>query len=98
LSESLIQTSLQRMSENEVSVRQIIRAKQFTTTLLQRHEVKGQGNQVGVMELFLRIITVEEDNEYWIERCNKERNATISIDGGPTGVSAVCPDGFESKL
>lgn len=63
-------------------------AQQIYDLIMQAHEEDGPGGSDGVLDLRLRIITLAEDGQRWINACNR---STIGIDGSGTGISAVCP-------
>lgn len=61
--------------------------------IMKAHEIDGPGGTDSVVDLRLRTITREQDGGKWIRACNR---STIGIDGGGTGVAAVCPNWLRS--
>lgn len=68
-------------------------SQQIYDTIMKAHEADGPGGTDGVLDLRLRIITLQEDGARWINACNR---STIGIDGSGTGVSAVCSIGWQA--
>ncbi|MET0393012.1 MAG: hypothetical protein ABW019_07710 [Chitinophagaceae bacterium] len=67
--------------------------REIYNAMIRAHEADGPGGADGVIDLRLRIITEQQDGRRWIRACNRR---TIGIDGGGSGVAAVCPDWLRS--
>jgi hypothetical protein len=60
------------------------------------HEVQGPGGEDNIVDLRLRVISLEIDGAQWMQNCELDSRAgTIGIDGKDDGVSALCPQRLE---
>jgi len=66
-------------------------AEEIYNKIITAHEMDGPGGSDSVLDLRLRIITKQEDGQKWINNCYPN-SGTIGIDGGGTGIAAVCPE------
>jgi hypothetical protein len=65
--------------------------------IMKAHEEDGPGGNDYVIDLRLRIINSQQDGPKWMKRCDPNSSAgTIGIDGGGTGIAAVCPQWLRS--
>lgn len=64
--------------------------------IMQGHETL-RGGRDSVIGLRLRVINLLQDGAVWLNRCEPgSSSGTIGIDGGGTGVAAVCPQWLRS--
>jgi hypothetical protein len=71
--------------------------QQIYDLITNAHEPVGAGGQDHVIDLYLRVIDLEDDGEGWMEHCEPgSRARTIGIDGAGTGIAAVCPQWLHS--
>jgi hypothetical protein len=60
--------------------------------IMRAHETDGPGGVDSVIDLRLRTITFEHDGQKWMTNCEPgSRSGTIGIDGGNSGIAAICP-------
>lgn len=72
-------------------------SQQIYDLLMQAHEPVGPGGADHVVDLYLRVISEEEDGEVWMRNCEPgSSTGTIGIDGAGTGIAAVCPQWLRS--
>lgn len=65
--------------------------------IMQAHEISGPGGQDHVIDLRLRTINNDDDAPVWMQRCESNSSSgTIGIDGGGSGIAAVCPQWLHS--
>ena len=57
--------------------------------IMRAHEEDGDGGQDSVVDLRLRVLEVDGKDAKWKDNC--EGN-TIGVDGGSSGVAAICPN------
>jgi hypothetical protein len=67
---------------------------QLYARIMAAHEEDGPGGEDGVINLRLRTITRQEDGGRWVRACGR---STIGIDGGGTGIAAVCPEWLHTQ-
>lgn len=70
---------------------------QIYDKIMTAHEEDGPSGEDYVIDLRLRTINLEQDGSKWMSRCDPNSSAgTIGIDGGGTGIAAVCPQWLRS--
>ncbi|WP_288425794.1 hypothetical protein [uncultured Spirosoma sp.] len=64
--------------------------------IIKAHEIHGKGGKDNVVDLRLRTLTLEEDGAGWLKSCEiGSPDGTIGVDGGGSGICAICPQRLE---
>ncbi|MBO9676332.1 MAG: hypothetical protein J7577_23020 [Sphingobacteriaceae bacterium] len=76
---------------------QNLSSQQILDKIMLAHEVDGPGGSDHVIDLRLRTINNQDDDPIWMRRCEPgSSTGTIGIDGGGSGIAAVCPQWLRS--
>jgi hypothetical protein len=66
--------------------------QQLYETIMKAHEVQGAGGRDGVVDLRVRTLRIDSDEDKWKNKCEiGSYSGTIGIDGNSDGVTAICP-------
>lgn len=83
--------------QNTYAHDQNLTPQQIYDKIMLAHEEAGPGGTDHVIDLRLRTINSTDDAPIWLQRCQPGSSAgTIGIDGGGSGVAAVCPQWLRS--
>lgn len=68
--------------------------QQVYEAIMLAHEIQGDGRQDHVVDLRLRVVSLEKDGKKWMRYCSPGSWAgTYRIDGGGDGINAIRPHG-----
>jgi len=87
----------QEVINNTYTEKQGYSSTDIYNLIMLAHEKEGPGGQDHVIDLQLRTINLQQDGKKWMRDCKPGSAAgTIGIDGGGSGIAAVCPEWLRS--